>query len=68
MVLKAHENGLLTVFAPDLIDKGVVVLQYAEETVFFISNDLDQVIKFKFLLYMFELTSSLTINFLKMNC
>jgi hypothetical protein len=42
MVLKAQENNLITGFADDLIDKGVVVLQYADDTISCIKYDEEQ--------------------------
>lgn len=39
MVLKAQSNGLFVGMAPDLIDKGVAVLQYADDTVICLSHD-----------------------------
>jgi hypothetical protein len=65
MVLRAQENGLITGFAPDLIDNGVVVLQYADDTIFYIKHDPEQAVNLKLLLYMFELMSGLKINYLK---
>jgi hypothetical protein len=41
-VLKAHENGLITGFAPDMIDKGLDVLQNADDTVFVSSMILNK--------------------------
>jgi hypothetical protein len=65
MVLKAQANGLITGFAPGLIYNGVVILQYANDTIFCIKHDPEQAVNLKFLLYMFELMSGLKFNYLK---
>jgi hypothetical protein len=62
MVLEAQENGLLTGLAPELIDKGVAIMQYADDTVLCLSHDPAKAINLKLLLYLFELTSGLKIN------
>jgi hypothetical protein len=68
MVLEAQANGLLIGLAPDLIDKGVAIMQYADDTVICISHDLEKALNLKLLLYIFELMSGLKINFQKVRC
>jgi hypothetical protein len=65
MVLEAQENGLLTGLAPDLVDKGVAIMQYADDTVLCLAHDFDKAINLKLLLYLFELMSGLKINYQK---
>lgn len=65
MVLEAQNNGLLIGLAPDLIDKGVAIMQYADNTVLCLSHDPDKAINLKLLLYLFELMSGLKINYQK---
>jgi hypothetical protein len=65
MVLEAQENGLLTGLAPDLVDKGVAIMQYADDTVLCLAHDKDKAINLKLLLYLFELMSGLKINYQK---
>ena len=65
MILEAQKNGLFEGLASDLVDKGVAVLQYADDTVLCISHDPEKAINLKLLLYVFELMSGLKINFLK---
>ena len=65
MVLSAQDNGLITGFAADIIDKGVAILQYADDTVLCIKHDPEQAVNLKLLLYLFELMSGLKINFMK---
>jgi hypothetical protein len=51
IVLKDQKNNLSTGFALDLIDKRVVVLQYADDTSFCINRDFEQVVNLKLLLH-----------------
>lgn len=65
MVLKAQSNDLFVGLASDIIDKGIAILQYADDTVLCIHHDLAKAVNLKLLLYIFELMSGLKINFLK---
>lgn len=65
MILTAQGNGLIVGMAPDLIDKGVVVLQYADDTILCVNHDQEKAINLKLLLYMFELMSGLKVNYSK---
>jgi hypothetical protein len=51
--------------ASHLIENGVVILQYADDTILLIQDDMEQIIHLKLILYMFKAMSSLKINFLK---
>jgi hypothetical protein len=57
--------NLITGLVPHLIDNGVVILQYTDDTILLVQDDMEQIIHLKFLLYMFETMSGLKINFLK---
>jgi hypothetical protein len=65
MVLEAQSNDLVVGLCPDLIDKGVPIMQYADDTVLCFSHDLEKALNIKLLLYLFELMSGLKINFQK---
>jgi hypothetical protein len=65
MVLEAQQNDLLVGLAPDLIDKGVAIMQYADDTMLCISHDSEKALNLKLLLYLFELMSGLKINYQK---
>jgi hypothetical protein len=65
MIINAQKNGLLVGMVPDLIENGVAVLQYADDTVLCLSHDLEKAVNLKLLLYMFELMSGLKINYAK---
>ena len=65
MVLRAQANGLFEGLASDLVENGIAILQYADDTVICISHDPEKAVNVKLLLYLFELMSGLKINFLK---
>jgi hypothetical protein len=65
MIAQAQEAGLITGLVPHLIEKGVVILQYADDTIILIQDDMEQIIHMKLILYMFEAMSGLKINFQK---
>lgn len=65
MVLAAQKNNLIQGLAPDLVEHGVAILQYVDDTVICMSHDEDKTVNLKLLLYLFELMSGLKINFLK---
>jgi hypothetical protein len=65
MVQLAQQNGLLTGLASNLIHHGVAMLQYADDTILLIQDDLQHAINLKLLLYIFESMSGLKINFEK---
>ena len=50
---------------PHLVDEGLSVLQYADDTVIFMDNDLEWAKNMKLLLCAFEQLSGLKINFHK---
>jgi hypothetical protein len=65
MVLEAQANNLVVGLIPDLINKGVAIMLYADDTVLCITHDPERAINLKLLLYMFELMSGLKINYQK---
>jgi hypothetical protein len=48
---------------PHLIENGGAILQYADDTILLVQDNLEQVANVKFILYMFEAMSKLKINF-----
>jgi hypothetical protein len=48
---------------PHLIENGVAILQYADDTILLVQDNLDQVANLKLILYVFEAMSGLKINF-----
>lgn len=65
MVLKAHENGLFTGPSADLIEHGIVISQYADDTILCFEDNPRDALNIKLLLYLFEVMSGLKIHFLK---
>lgn len=65
MVLSAQRNGLFSGLASDLVENGIAILQYADDTVLCIEHDQEKTVNSKLLLYIFEMMSGLKINFLK---
>jgi hypothetical protein len=65
MILKAQSNGLFVGLADDLIDKGVAVLHYADDSVLCFEYGPNKAVHIKLLLYVFVIMSGLNINFAK---
>lgn len=65
LVRKAQQEGLITGLIPHIVDNGVVNLQYADDTIFLLQNDLGMARNLKFILLLFEQMSGLKINFHK---
>jgi hypothetical protein len=65
IVRKAQINGLITGLADNIIPRGVAILQYADDTIVCLKDDLENARNKKLLLYLYELMSELKINFAK---
>jgi hypothetical protein len=52
-------------FPPSLIEGGVSILQYADDTILFLEQDLEKAVNMKLILCIFEQLSGLKINFHK---
>jgi hypothetical protein len=65
MMDKAIENDVLTGLGSHLIPNGVSLLQYADDTIICLENDLTKARNFKMLLYIYEMMADLKINFMK---
>jgi hypothetical protein len=65
MIREAQNNGPITGLADHLIAKGVVVLQYADDTIMCLKDDINNAKNMKLLLYLYEMMSGLKINFSK---
>jgi hypothetical protein len=50
---------------PHLVDGGVLILQYADDTILLLDDDLENARNIKFILCLFEQISGLKINFHK---
>jgi hypothetical protein len=56
-----HVNCLI----PHLVDGGVSILQYADDTIIFMEHDTEKAVNMKLILCIFEQLSGLKINFHK---
>ena len=65
LVSRARDNDQIKGVVPHLIDEGLSILQYADDTIIFLENDLEQAKNLKLLLCAFEELSGLKINFHK---
>ena len=65
LVERARESGLIKHLVQNLLEEGLVMLQYADDTIFMFQDDLDSARNLKNLLCIFEHLSGLKINFLK---
>jgi hypothetical protein len=65
MIHKTHESGLIKGLVPEYIDHGLAVLQYADDTILCMEDDIESIQNMKFLLCIFEKMSGLKINFNK---
>jgi hypothetical protein len=65
LISRAKDNGLINGLVPHLIEGEISILQYADDTIPFMENDLEQAKNMKLLLCTFERLSGLKINFHK---
>jgi hypothetical protein len=61
----AKESDQVHGVVPHLVDEGLSILQYADDIVIFMDNDLEKTKNMKLLLCAFEQLSGLKINFYK---
>lgn len=57
--------GQLSGLVPHLVDGGLSILQYADDTILFMVHDFEKAVNMKMLLCAFEQLSRLKINFHK---
>jgi hypothetical protein len=65
LIARAKEDGQVGGLIPHLVEGGVSILQYADDTILFLEHDLDKAINMKLILSFFEQLSGLKINFHK---
>jgi hypothetical protein len=65
LIARAKEIGRVEGVIPHLIQDGLSILQYADDTVIFMSYDVEKAINMKLILSTFEQLSGLKINFHK---
>jgi hypothetical protein len=65
LINRAKEGGQIVGVAPHLVDDGISILQYADDTILFMDDDLEKARNMKLFLCAFEQVSGLKINFHK---
>jgi hypothetical protein len=65
MIKKEKDEGIISGLVPHLVDDGVAILQYADDTILLMEDSLENARNMKFILCMFEQVSGLEINFHK---
>jgi hypothetical protein len=65
LISRAKEEGQINGLVPHLIGGGISILQYADDTIIFMEDNLEQATNMKLLLCAFEKLSGLKINFHK---
>jgi hypothetical protein len=65
LIARVKDNGQIKGLVPHLIDGGISILQYADDMILFMENDLEHAKNMKLLLCAFERLAGLKINFHK---
>lgn len=65
MIHKAQDNDLIKGLVPEYLTHGIVVLQYADDTILYMEDELETAQNMKLLLYTYEKMSGFKINFIK---
>jgi hypothetical protein len=65
LIKRAKDVGTINGVIPHLVDDGLSILQYADDTIIFLEHDLQQAKNLKLILSVFEKLSGLKINFHK---
>jgi hypothetical protein len=63
LIKKAQEVGLILGLIPHIIERGCACLQYVDDIVFLIQDNLENARNLKFILIIFKLLCGLKINF-----
>jgi hypothetical protein len=65
LIARAKEDGQVDGLIPHLVDGGISILQYADDTIIFMDHNLEKALNMKLVLCIFEQLSGLKINFHK---
>ena len=65
LISRAKEDGQVGSLVPHLVEGGVSILQYADDTILFMEHDIQKAVNMKLILCIFEQLSGLKINFHK---
>src|SRR6266508_4903614 len=63
LIDRAKEQGHVSGAIPHLVNDGLFILQYVDDIILFMDNDLEQAENMKLMLFAFEQLSGLKINF-----
>jgi hypothetical protein len=65
LIERAKEDGQIDRVVPHLVEGGLSILHYADDTILFVDHDIEKSKNLKLILSMFEELSELKINFHK---
>ena len=65
IIERAKMDGQIKGLIPHLVNRGISILQYADDIILFMENDPAQAVNMKLILCLFEQLSDLKINFHK---
>lgn len=65
IIERAKSNGQIVGVVPHLVDGGLSILQYADDTILFMEHDMEKARNLKLILSAFEQLFGLKINFHK---
>ncbi|WVZ54678.1 hypothetical protein U9M48_005442 [Paspalum notatum var. saurae] len=65
LIARAKENGQFRGIIPHLVEGGLSILQYADDTILFLEHDFNEAVNLKLVLSVFEQLSGHKINFHK---
>ena len=65
LIERAKTDGQIAGVVPHLVDGGLSILQYADDTILFMEHDIEKAMNLKLILSAFEQLSGLKINFHK---
>lgn len=63
LIARAKEDGQVEGLIPHLVEGGISILQYADDTIIFMEHNLEKALNMKLILCIFEQLSGLKINF-----
>ena len=63
LIQRAKDDGQVGGLIPHLVEGGVSILQYADDTILFMEHELEKAVNMKLILCIFEQLSGLKINF-----
>jgi hypothetical protein len=65
LIARTKDDGKVGSLLPHLVDGGISILQYADDTILFLEHDIAKAVNMKLILCIFEQLSGFKINFHK---